>query len=366
MTAQADSAKPGASIEGQTPHRASGRLRALQPQRDMQAALRGGQLVLHYQPIVDLRSFQVTGVEALLRWEHPEGGLLTPDDFLPGVAQVPVMRKITQRVLSLACRDACAWPRLSVSVNVAAADVVHPDFADDVVRALDTSGLDPRRLTLELTEQSVVQDVQVATRHLRRLRDLGVGVALDDFGTGYSSLLYLRELPISQVKIDRAFVAAVEAAEEDAAIVESVVRLARNIALDVVAEGVETPGQVRFLQSLKCRAAQGYLFARAQPPRDVVVDAPSEWLDLRASPQRRTRISPRQRVDRRTLDQVDAMLAEGASLHTIAASLNRSGSTTHAGHRWSARSIARLVAGLAVDHETGGPATHGGTSPTHP
>ena len=272
MSAQPGSTKTETRQDSPAPSRPSGRLRALQSQRDIQEALRRDQLVLHYQPIVDLRSFSVTGVEALLRWQHPLAGLLAPDDFLPGIAQVPVMRQITQRVLTLACRDACRWPPLTVSVNVAAADVVHPDFADDVVSALDACGLEPQRLTLELTEQSVVQDVQLAIKHLRRLRDIGVGVALDDFGTGYSSLLYLRELPISQLKVDRLFVAAVETAEEDAAIVRSVVRLAQTIHLDVVAEGVETYGQVRFLQSLNCRAAQGYLFAPPRPAHEFELD----------------------------------------------------------------------------------------------
>lgn len=352
MPTQAGSGKPPAPAKSATPRRPSGRLRALQPQRDMQAALRADQLTLHYQPVVDLDNFEVTGVEALLRWEHPEGGLLTPDNFLPGVAQLPVMRLITQRVLNLACRDACRWPQLSVSVNVAAADVIHPDFADDVITALEASGLSPGRLTLELTEQSVVQDVELATRHLRRLRECGVGVALDDFGTGYSSLLYLRELPISQVKVDRVFVAAVEAREEDAAIVESIVRLARNIDLDVVAEGIETAGQVKFLQSVRCRAGQGYLFAPPRAPDELVLDGRPDW-SAHGADRRKHRRTPTQRTaDARTTAHVSAMIAEGASLHTIAASLNRSGSVTVTGTRWSARSVAGLVAGLAS--RTGG------------
>ena len=344
MPAHADSTEPPAQAASPKPGRPSGRLRALQPQRDMQEALRGDQLVLHYQPIVDLITFEVTGVEALLRWEHPEGRLLTPDDFLPGVTQMPVMRKITQRVVELACRDACRWSQLSVSVNVAAADVIHPEFADDVVSALESSGLDPRRLTLELTEQSVVQDMHLATHNLRRLRDLGIGVALDDFGTGYSSLLYLRELPISQVKVDRVFVAAVDSAEDDAAIVKSVVRLARSFELDVVAEGVETRSQVHFLRSLRCRAAQGYLFAPARPPLELVLDSRSEWSAAIDGPLRRTRASGRRAADDEVVAHVDAMLAGGASLHTIAASLNRSGSTARGGVRWTARSVAGLVA----------------------
>lgn len=348
MPAHADSPRPGRlAANSRAPRRSSGRLRALQPQRDMQAALAGDQLILHYQPIIDLLTFAVTGAEALLRWQHPVAGLLTPDDFLPGVAQVPVMQKITERVLALACRDACRWPQLSVSVNVAASDVVDPHFVENVLSALDSSGLDPQRLTLELTEQSVVQDVQLATRHLRQLRDIGLRVALDDFGTGYSSLLYLRQLPITQVKVDRVFVAAVEAGEDDAAIVKSIVRLARNIELDVVAEGVETPAQVRFLQSIHCRAGQGYLFSKPRAPHDMVVDAQPAWREYGETRRRRRRASTQRTADDRTIRRVNAMLQQGASLHTIAAGLNQSGSTTTAGARWSARSVAGLVAALS-------------------
>jgi EAL domain-containing protein (putative c-di-GMP-specific phosphodiesterase class I) len=348
MPAPADSPRPGKpSPDSRTPRRPTGSLRALQPQRDMHNALRGDELLLHYQPIVDLISFEVTGVEALLRWQHPEGKLLTPDEFLPGVVQAPVMRRITRRALQLACRDAVRWPDLSVSVNAAASDVVNERFVDDVVKAVESSGLDARRLTLELTEQSVVQDLGLASEHLRRLRDIGVRVALDDFGTGYSSLLYLRELPVTQVKVDRRFVAALETAEEDAAIVESVVQLARKMGLDVVAEGVETEHQVALLQALHCRAAQGYLFAPPRPPHEVVVEADPVWSGLGLLSRRRARTVTQRTADDRTIAQVSAMLAGGASLHTIAAALNRSGSTTAAGTRWSARSVAGLVAGRA-------------------
>jgi EAL domain-containing protein (putative c-di-GMP-specific phosphodiesterase class I) len=311
---------------------------------ELRNALIDGQLILYYQPIVWLGSFRIRGVEALLRWQHPIGGLLPPDDFLPGIPHDPLMREITAHVLNRACQELARWPKWDLSVNVAASDVVDPAFADVVVGALELSGLEPGRLTLELTEQSVVQDIAKASANLRVLREHGVGVALDDFGTGYSSLLYLRQLPITQVKIDRVFVSALERGGDDAAIVESVVRLAASIGLDVVAEGVETPAQASFLQSLGCPAAQGFLFAQPQHPDDMDDTAVPDWIGPSGPipPPSGSRV-PRAAAD---LNQVRGMLKGGASLHTIAAALNRSGATPPTGSRWTAGSAARLVAAL--------------------
>jgi EAL domain-containing protein (putative c-di-GMP-specific phosphodiesterase class I) len=307
--------------------------------------MEAGQLALHYQPIVSLETFEILGVEALLRWRHPVAGMLPPDDFLVGITEAPVMRDITRHVLALACRDALRWPKWTVAVNVAAPDVMHEDFVDDVMEALQTSSLSPDRLNLELTEQSVVQDIALATTHLERLRDLGVGVALDDFGTGYSSLFYLRELPITQVKIDRIFVSAVENGDEDAAIVESVVQLARTMNVDVVAEGVETPAQARFLQSLGCPAAQGYLLARPTGADELDATTRSAWVE--PHPAARRRRGPVVTRDPATISLVQQLLSEGASLHTVAAALNRSGALTEHGTRWTARTAALLVRGLS-------------------
>jgi EAL domain-containing protein (putative c-di-GMP-specific phosphodiesterase class I) len=310
----------------------------------MHEALHANQLALHYQPIVNLHTFAITGVEALLRWGHPSGGTLLPDDFLPAVAPTPVMREVTRYVLRLACRDAARWPSWNIAVNVAASDLGHQYFVDDVTAALQGAGLDPSRLTLELTEQSVVQDIGRATTYLQRLRDLGVAIALDDFGIGYSSLLYLRELPITHVKIDRVFVSALEHSEEDAAIVESIVKLARSIKIEVIAEGVENATQARFLQSIGCHAAQGYLFARPKPPEDLDPGLQPEWVGGRPARGRRRRAKAT--ADARTIDIVRHLLADGASLHTIAAALNRTGSVTVHDTRWTAGSVASLVTAL--------------------
>jgi EAL domain-containing protein (putative c-di-GMP-specific phosphodiesterase class I) len=345
VSAQTNSLGDGAAL-GAPSGRAGRRVRALQPQREMLDAIRDRQFALHYQPIVRLDTCEIRGVEALLRWEHPVAGTLPPDDFLSGIAQTPVMREITRHVLGIASGDAARWPDWTISVNVAATDVVHPRFVDDVTEALETAGMSPARLTLELTEQSVVQDFAKATAHLQRLRDLGVGIALDDFGTGYSSLLYLRELPITEVKIDRVFVSALGNADEDTAIVESVVRLARSINLEVVAEGVESPAQARFLQAIGCSAAQGYLFARPTAADDLCQGASAGWTSDRSPGRRRGRATATTQ-DPETVDTVRDLMRNGASLHTIAAALNRTGALTAQGTRWTARTAAVLVASLS-------------------
>ena len=319
-------------------------IHAVQPQREVREALQAGDLVPYYQPIVRLDTFEITAVEALLRWNRPGAETLVADDFLPSVAQAPVMREVTRRVLSVACKDALRWPAWTTSVNVAASDIVHPDFAKDVISALEATGLDPHRLTLELTEQSVVQDVAHATQQLELLRARGVGIALDDFGTGYSSLLYLRTLPVTQVKIDRLFVGALGRGIDDAAIIESVVKLAHTIKVDVVAEGVETPDQARFLQSVGCDSAQGHLFGQPRPSSGLTLTTASDWIGPPPAPHARDRPVPT--VDPETIATVQGLLAEGASLHTVAAALNRFGSTTSQGARWTARSVAHVVADL--------------------
>jgi EAL domain-containing protein (putative c-di-GMP-specific phosphodiesterase class I) len=314
-------------------------------ERELRQALRTDELRLHYQPIVRLDTCRVTGVEALLRWHHPGGALLAPDDFLPDISHGPLMRKVTAHALATACRDAARWPEWTVAVNVAASDVVNPQFVSVVTTALAESGLAPERLTLELTEHAVLQDVAHATAQLRKLRDLGIRLALDDFGTGYSSLLYLRELPITQIKIDKAFTTGVDRNTDDVAIVESLVRLAHRIDLAVVAEGVETPAQARFLRSLGCQYAQGYLFAR--PATADAVTSRVMWIDTSKQTRRKpTRRQLNGTAPATVVAQIQELVGAGASLHTIAAALNRGGVTTERGTRWTAATVAPIVATL--------------------
>ncbi|HET6817853.1 MAG TPA: EAL domain-containing protein [Mycobacteriales bacterium] len=311
------------------------------PQEEFRRAVDGDQLVLFYQPIVALDSGRVRSAEALLRWRHPGGGLLMPDDFLPAIAHTPVMRLATQWVLVAGCKQAAEWKNRAVAVNVSASDVVRPDFVADVMRALDVSGLEPERLGIELTEHAVVQDMQSAVRALSELREIGVSVSLDDFGTGYSSLFYLRELPISEVKIDRVFIDRLEASEEDAAIVESVIRLARTVGVTAVAEGVERAAQATLLMSMGCPAAQGYLWGRPEPDPD---------LGRQSVPLPKPPVAPRRRrrgehipESDEAMGRIRALLAAGASLHTIAAALNRDDVASARGTRWTAASVAHAL-----------------------
>jgi EAL domain-containing protein (putative c-di-GMP-specific phosphodiesterase class I) len=288
--------------------------------------------------VVDLAQRRAIGVEALLRWEHPEGGLLPPDDFLPAVAHTPVMAEITSWVVRTALEDLTAWPGWTMSVNITALDATRPELADEVLDSLAAVGIPPYRLVLELTEQAMLQNLEVAVSALGRLREAGVGLSLDDFGTGYSSLLYLRDLPLTAVKIDRTFLAGVPDDAENLAIVRSVAQLGRAVRLDVVAEGIETLPQARAALDASCTHAQGYLWGRPEPAG--LVDQSSR---LQVPQPARRDVAPGSPPRSLPAERAAALLADGASLHTIAAALNREGLRTDKGVRWSARSVALLV-----------------------
>ena len=315
--------------------------RAVVPQSQVRAAMRGGELRLHYQRIVSLETAATTGVEALLRWEHPQGGLLPPDDFLPAVAHTPAIHEITRWVVRSALRALRRWPDWTVSVNISALDATRPHLARDVEAALEEAGVEPERLILELTEQAMVQDLESAIAVLGSLRRLGVGLALDDFGTGYSSLLYLRDLPLTELKVDRTFLAGVPRSEEDLAIVRSCAQLGRSIGVRVVAEGIETTAQARAALASGCHAAQGYLWGKAAPAAEIDPDrllrVPTAGRGGAVRP-----VPPASRAAQR----IQHLLTEGASLHTIAAALNREGLRTDKQVRWTARTVALLVSQL--------------------
>ena len=312
-------------------------------QREIRQALLEGHLLLHYLPIVDLASGRVRGVEALVRWRRPGWGLVMPDDFLPAVLHTPVMRDLTHWVLDRACRDASRWPGWNVSVNVSARDVTDIHLVAHVSDLLATHGVTPERLVLELTEQAIVSDLTRATHVLGQLRKLGVGVALDDFGTGYSSLLYLRELPLTELKIDRTFVQADAARPDDTAIVDSVVRLAQSTGLLSVAEGVDTEVAANRLRALGCSAAQGYLWGPPVPAHEV--DAELRWSPTSRLP-RAAPIRSRTQLSEDVALLIERLLTQGASMNTIAAALNAQGLLTPAGRRWHPSSVAQAVSSL--------------------
>jgi len=239
-------------------------LRRAQLTEDLSGALDASQLWLALQPIVDLRTDRPVGAEALLRWSHPTRGLIPPSEFIPLAEHHGLLAPISRWVLREACALAVGWPQptdglpLTVAVNLSACQLSGPTLVDEVVAALGDTGLDPPRLTLEITESLLIRDVKGAVVQLHRLKELGVRIAIDDFGTGYSSLAYLARFPIDILKIDRAFVAGMSDSPQAAALTEAVVRLAEFMHLQVIAEGIETAEQLQHVRSLGCHHGQGY------------------------------------------------------------------------------------------------------------
>jgi EAL domain-containing protein (putative c-di-GMP-specific phosphodiesterase class I) len=244
-------------------------------ERDLHRALDEGEFLLHYQPKCSLATGQPVGVEALVRWAHPTKGLVSPADFIPVCEETGLIVPLGQWVLFEAGRQAKLWRdrhglSVGVSVNLSARQLIRPDLTRLVAGMLESTGADPADLCLEITEGTLLQDMNAAVRHLAELRSLGVRISIDDFGTGYSSLAYLRTLPLDELKIDRSFVNSVADDASAAAIVESVVRLGHALGLVVVAEGVETAGQLATLRDLGCDLAQGYYLARPAPAPTVL------------------------------------------------------------------------------------------------
>jgi diguanylate cyclase (GGDEF)-like protein/PAS domain S-box-containing protein len=309
------------------------------------SALDEGQLVVHFQPLVDLTTGTVRSFEALVRWQHPRLGLLGPDSFLPQAEALDLQVHLDEWVLREACRTAREWTpesSVSVAINVAPAHLTAPGFTDNVRSALAESGLPAGRLILEITETAVVTDVDAAQRVLQELAALGVRISIDDFGTGYSSMLQLRELPFSELKIDREFVRGLPHSRDDAAICASVIDLARRLGVRVIAEGVENAEQAAALKAMGCDVGQGYLWspAVAAPAAQELLDAPA-WVPPRASS--RWRQGQATAEDPKVVARARELHEAGASLHTIAAGLNREGARTATGLRWHPASVARLL-----------------------
>ncbi len=246
----------------------------------LRAAVHAEQLQLHYQPQVDVATGEVTCVEALVRWHRPGVGLVPADVFVPLAEETGLIGALGDWVLRAACQQAAQWALsgrpLALSVNVSARQLSRTDIVAVVQQALASSGLAPHRLRLELTETVIMDDVELANVTLMRLTDLGVTISIDDFGTGYSSLLYLKRLPVSELKVDSAFVQGLGTDPEDETIVKGIVQLAQALGLTTVAEGVETEDQLAHVRRLGCTAAQGYLVSRPLP-------APELWAWLTES-----------------------------------------------------------------------------------
>ena len=241
---------------------------------DVPRALDRHEFILYYQPEIDLSNRRIVGVEALIRWAHPERGILSPQDFIPDAEACDVIQRIGDWSLAEACKQIQSWNRedsrnasLQVCVNLSARQFARPGLADHIESLLLQSGISSRQLGLEMTESSLIPNLNMAVDLLASLHRLGVSLLMDDFGTGYSSLNYLHSFPFDVLKIDRSFVGRMTDGDQPLQIVRTILDLARPLGMDVVAEGIETHEQFDLLRQMGCRYGQGYLFARPLPFR---------------------------------------------------------------------------------------------------
>jgi diguanylate cyclase (GGDEF)-like protein/PAS domain S-box-containing protein len=248
----------------------------IQLRTELQRALDNGEFVLHYQPLVRLETRQSFGVEALIRWDHPERGMLPPLEFIPLAEESGLIIPIGRWVLQTACAEARRLhklypeePPLSMSVNLSARQLQSPTIVADVREALEESGIEPSTLTLEVTESAMMKNIELSVLRLRELRDLHVRIAIDDFGAGYSSLGYIRQFPVDILKVDKSFIDRIDEGEEELALAAAIIDMARVLNLRPVAEGVERVEQLQRLLELGCDSGQGYYFARPGTQSDV-------------------------------------------------------------------------------------------------
>ena len=261
----------------------------------LRRALERDEFVLHYQPQVCLRSGRIIGMEALIRWQHPERGLVAPGEFIPLLEETGLIVSVGEWVLRTACAQNSAWlaaglPPLRVAVNLSARQFRQSGLAAVVNQALQDAGLAPEHLELEITESIMIQDLQTTITTLHQLHALGIQISIDDFGTGYSSLSYLKRLPISKIKIDQSFVRDICTDPDDGAIAHAVISLGHSLKMQVIAEGVETLEQLEHLRAQGCDEIQGYYFSRplpaeafAQLVRDDVAAVETGLIDVRVS-----------------------------------------------------------------------------------
>jgi diguanylate cyclase (GGDEF)-like protein len=244
--------------------------RRLALETNLRRAIHNEEFLIHYQPRVSVDSLEITGVEALVRWQHPQLGLISPSEFIPLAEDTGLIVPIGEWVLRNACLQNKRWQDqgfapIHVAVNICARQFHEGDLIETVIRALDETGLAPEYLELELTESSIMKNADLAAGVLNRLKGMGINISIDDFGTGYSSLASLKRLPIDALKIDQSFVRDATTEPDDAALVMAIITLAHNLRLKVIAEGVETEEQLRFLHLLRCDEIQGYFFSKPLP-----------------------------------------------------------------------------------------------------
>lgn len=251
-------------------------VKLLQLENDLRRAIERQEFLLYYQPIVALTTGKIVGFEALVRWQHPEQGIVSPAEFVPMAEETGLIIPIGQWVLREACRQMKAWhtlfshqPPLSISVNLSSRQFSQPSLIGQICQTLNDTGLDARHLKLEITESVIMENTESAMDMLLQLKAMGIQLSVDDFGTGYSSLSYLYRFPMDLLKIDRSFISRVDVDGEKLELVRTIITLAWNLGMDVVAEGVETIKQLAQLKALKCEYAQGYLFSKPMGSADV-------------------------------------------------------------------------------------------------
>lgn len=254
----------------------SGMMARIDMESGLRQAIVRSEFFIEYQPVIELATGHVEGIEALVRWQHPSGRVIPPGEFIPLAEETGLIVPIGKWVLEQAALQAARWrelrpedPPMVLAVNLSARQLTHPGLVSEVAAAIDSAGADAEHMSLEITESVLLDDLDGTLRVLNALRELGVHIVIDDFGTGYSSLRYLKRLPVDVLKIDRSFVKGLGHDPEDTAIVRAVIELAHALDLIVVAEGVEEPAQLRELERFGCDLAQGFLFARPEPPEVV-------------------------------------------------------------------------------------------------
>jgi diguanylate cyclase len=262
-------------IETYSPERDQHSHRRLSLVNDLRRAIEDRQLFVQYQPKVDALSGEVVSVEALVRWRHPEHGMVPPDEFVPLAERTGLIQPLTDQVLELALMQCALWRRAGfdfhVAVNLSAQNLHQPSLSDSIERLLRRYSVEPKDLELEITESTVMAEPEEALEVLGQFHEMGVRLTIDDFGTGYSSLAYLRQLPVHEVKIDRSFVRDVTRSADDATIVRATVYLAKNLGLEVVAEGVEDAESWTMLTRLGCERVQGYGISVPREAQDLTV-----------------------------------------------------------------------------------------------
>jgi len=241
-------------------------------ERDLRQALLGDELRLHYQPLVDAQTSEITSYEALVRWQHPTRGMISPADFIPLAEESGLIVPIGEWVVRTACEEAATWAKeVKVAVNLSPAQFKSGRLPEMIAEALSFSGLSAHRLELEITETVLLQNSETTLKALHRLRDLGVRIALDDFGTGYSSLSYLRSFPFDKLKIDRSFVQDLPECRSARAIVQAIAALGASFNMSITAEGVEKLEQMEYLRREGCNELQGFYLSKPKPKEELVV-----------------------------------------------------------------------------------------------